>query len=261
MNQLSNEVQAICRGLIAGARYGIKIRLPHSAVMTLLFRRELSAANKLQAIASSVAEHATNLAAFACLYKSILAVLKWASQRRLDDFLGDFGRMLVSMLGTCCLRIAAHRSMLLSSPDSLGTVPFTLCNRYGFGRATLPLVSVPNDEAKLNSVLVNSTEPGRPERPYHALVAGAVGGYFVWGRYSSVNYQIVLYLTSRVLVGLWKRHWLRNHKSTDLLPEALTKRSFAIGAATVWGLVMFLFESHPDVLHPSLKNSMDEIYR
>jgi hypothetical protein len=126
---------------------------------------------------------------------------------------------------------------------------------------SLRLVSVPNDEAKLNSVLTNSTEPGRPERPYHALVAGAVGGYFVWGRYSSVNYQIVLYLTSRVLVGLWKRHWLRNHTSTDLLPEALTKRSYAIGAATVWGLVMFLFESHPEVLHPSLKNSMDEIYR
>jgi hypothetical protein len=102
MNQVANEVQAICRGLIAGARYGIKIRLPHAAVMTLLFRRELSAVDKLQTIAQLVAEHATNLAAFACLYKSILAVLKWASQRRLNVFLGDFGKMFISMLGRCC---------------------------------------------------------------------------------------------------------------------------------------------------------------
>jgi peroxisomal membrane protein 4 len=128
---------------------------------------------------------------------------------------------------------------------------------------TAILVSGPDDETLpvSNLVLTNSTDPGHPERPYHALVAGAVGGYFIWGRYSSVNYQIVLYLTSRVLVGLWKRHWLRNHSSAELLPEILAKRSYAIGAATVWGLVMFLFESHPEVLHPSLRNSMDEIYR
>lgn len=97
--------------------------------------------------------------------------------------------------------------------------------------------------------------PGHPERPHHALVAGMVGGYMVWGRYSSVNYQIVLYLTSRVLVALWKQHDYR------ILPNALRERTYAIAAAVVWGVVMLLFEESPDVLHPSLKSSMDEIYR
>lgn len=98
--------------------------------------------------------------------------------------------------------------------------------------------------------------PGHPERSHHALVAGAIGGYVVWGRYSSVNYQIVLYLASRVLVGLGKH-------LQAYLPEGTVSfdQSYPLFAAVVWGLVMILFEEHPDVLHPSLKKSMDEIYR
>ena len=97
---------------------------------------------------------------------------------------------------------------------------------------------------------------GLPERPYHALVAGAIGGYVIWGRYSGVNYQIVLYLASRVLVGLGKH-------LHAYLPEGTVSfdQSYPLFAAVIWGLVMILFEECPDVLHPSLKKSMDEIYR
>ena len=102
-------------------------------------------------------------------------------------------------------------------------------------------------------VRATGSAPGHPERSHHALVAGAVGGYLVWGRYSSVNYQIVLYLTSRVLAALCKRH--------VRLPEALQRRGYPLVAAIVWGLVMLLFEEDPDVLHPSLRTSMEEIYR
>jgi len=97
--------------------------------------------------------------------------------------------------------------------------------------------------------------PGHPERSHHALLAGAVGGYLVWGRYSSVNYQIVLYVTSRVLASLCKRHL---HVR---LPESVRQRGYPLAAATVWALVMLLFEEDPDVLHPSLRSSMEEIYR
>jgi hypothetical protein len=55
------------------------------------------------------------------------------------------------------------------------------------------------------------------------------------------------------MVGLWKRN--------NPLPEALRQRTYSIAAAAVWGLVMLLFEESPEVLHPSLKSSMDEIYR
>jgi peroxisomal membrane protein 4 len=97
--------------------------------------------------------------------------------------------------------------------------------------------------------------PGLPEREYHALVAGAVGGYFVWGRYSSVNHQVVLYLASRVLVGLGKK------AAEQLKISHLTSNSYPLFAAAVWGLVMVLFEESPHMLHSSLKKSMEEIYR
>lgn len=96
----------------------------------------------------------------------------------------------------------------------------------------------------------------------HALIAGACGGYFVFGRYSSVNHQIVLYLTSRVIVGLAKHAWEKIHGTPHHNSPVLQhRRTYPILAATVWGLVMALFEESPHVLHNSLKQSMDEIYR
>lgn len=99
--------------------------------------------------------------------------------------------------------------------------------------------------------------PGHPEHSHHALVAGAIGGYLIWGRYSGVNYQIVLYLTSRVLVGLGK-HFQETYLPTNSMPF---HQSYPLFAAAVWGMIMMLFEERPEVLHPSLKKSMDEIYR
>lgn len=98
-------------------------------------------------------------------------------------------------------------------------------------------------------------DPGHPERYHHALIAGAVGGYFVWGRYSNVNHQVVLYLASRVLVGLGKK------AANQLKISHHTRNSYPFFAAVIWGIVMALFEESPDVLHASLKKSMDEIYR
>jgi len=112
---------------------------------------------------------------------------------------------------------------------------------------------LPGEETAVSKV---AAPPGYPERSYHALVAGAVGGYFVWGRYSSVNYQIVLYLASRVALATWKRlsHYDQNE-------DGQHSRIYPWAAAAIWGVVMMLFEETPQVLHPSLKSSMDEIYR
>ena len=103
---------------------------------------------------------------------------------------------------------------------------------------------------------------GHPEHPYHALVAGAIGGYCVWGRYTSVNHQVVLYLTSRVLVGLVKRLWERIHGQSYYNSALLQHpKTYPFSAAVVWGIAMVLFEESPHVLQKSLKQSMDEIYR
>ena len=106
----------------------------------------------------------------------------------------------------------------------------------------------------------NPNTPGLPEQPYHAFLAGAVGGYIVWGRYSGVNYQLILYLTSRILVGCVI---LASEKG---IPPFSWKRlsftnTYPWAAAGIWGTVMMLFEEYPSVLHPSLRRSMDEIYR
>lgn len=94
--------------------------------------------------------------------------------------------------------------------------------------------------------------PGYPERNRHAMLAGAVGGYLVWGRYNKVNVQINLYLLSRVIMALANRYGFQIEHSEG---------RYHWFAAAVWGVVMHLFEGQPEVLHSSLKKSMDEIYR
>lgn len=70
-HDLVSEVKAILAGLLGGGKYGVKIRLPHALVMTLLFRRNLSAQDKLKIILKSTFEHSKNLASFAAIYKVI----------------------------------------------------------------------------------------------------------------------------------------------------------------------------------------------
>jgi peroxisomal membrane protein 4 len=119
---------------------------------------------------------------------------------------------------------------------------------------------------------------GYPQYLHHALIAGLIGGYTVWGRYTSINYQILLYLSSRVLLSLMQRllsqtmqQKLQQQEETQLISrnasrlksfqQLIKDRIYSLSAATIWGIVMFLFEDSPEFLHPSLKSSMDEIYR
>lgn len=109
-----DEIQAILASLIGGARYGVKIRLPHAMIMTCLFRNDMNASEKLKQISQLVREHATNLALFATIYKSVLLILKSLShhcekhymttnndrsKRRDLDYLRYCGRVLLSIIG------------------------------------------------------------------------------------------------------------------------------------------------------------------
>jgi peroxisomal membrane protein 4 len=139
------------------------------------------------------------------------------------------------------------------------------------GRLFPPIVeNNNNDVGSMNSTRTQLA--GYPLYPHHAWIAGAIGGYFVWGRYTSINYQIVLYLTSRVIVGLFQRYVIQGRITKEknlsnvqtkfgLISKYISDRMYSFGAATIWGIVMYLFEDSPEVLHPSLKGSMDEIYR
>jgi peroxisomal membrane protein 4 len=242
-HKIQDELSAIVSALVGGAKYGIKIRLPHAFVMTLLFRKDLNNQQKMGTVIRLVLEHASNLAAFATIYKSILVIFKWSSRylrqhQHHPDRDRNLGRLLLQLI--------------VDGPWSIAGTTTT------------------------NKKFPTTSTSGHPERPYHSLVAGACGGYIVWGRYSKVNEQIILYLISRVLVGLVQRLWeCVHHRNDDQLKLREKEkhqhhyhqsilhhpRTFSLLAAAVWGVVMILFEDSPHVLHRSLKASMDEIYR
>jgi peroxisomal membrane protein 4 len=194
INILLEEIREVLLSAFGGARYGAKIRLPHALVMSLLFGGFFSttSTNKnndiksiLRRVVQLTVEHASNLAKFAAIYKTVLFALK-----------------------------------LICTSSSSSSNP------------------------QRNVIVV----VGQPQYSWHAAIAGAIGGYYSWGHYSAVNQQLLLYLASRVLLGAWKKLTVRR------IP-------FPAVAALIWGAVMYLFEDDAQVLHPSLKSSMDEIYR
>lgn len=81
---LWDESLSILSAGFSGARYGVKIRLPHALIMTFLFRKDLATSQKLKCVLQLVKEHASSLAMFAGTYKAILAILKWLSRIEAD---------------------------------------------------------------------------------------------------------------------------------------------------------------------------------
>ena len=239
-----DEVASILSGLIGGGKYGLKIRIPHAFVMTFLFGNKLSFRKKLQVIAKLAAEHSINLASFACLYKFMLASLKVLSRLLIQQQNGVGG---AAGVGGAPIHSGIVRHLLKSVLSIIVNGPFSTSK------------ITPNIPT-MNPSTSTTTPAGLPEHPYHAFVAGAVGGYIVWGRYSSVNYQLILYLASRILVGCIKLAREKGIRPFSWKQLEFTN-SYPYGAAVIWGTVMMLFEEYPEVLHPSLRRSMDEIYR
>ena len=68
-HSFADELEAIIAALIGGIKYGIKIRLPHSFIMTMLFRNDLTSKEKIRNILKLVFEHSSNLGIFATIYK------------------------------------------------------------------------------------------------------------------------------------------------------------------------------------------------
>ncbi|TPX64547.1 hypothetical protein SpCBS45565_g05788 [Spizellomyces sp. 'palustris'] len=91
------------------------------------------------------------------------------------------------------------------------------------------------------------------EHNWDAFVAGVIGGYIVFGKNNNVNNQIVLYLFSRILIGLAKLA-----VKTNVVAEP--KHTFSVFAALVWGIVMWLFRHNRDTLQNSLQASMQYLY-
>lgn len=86
-----------------------------------------------------------------------------------------------------------------------------------------------------------------------AFVAGVVGGYLIFGEDNNINQQIVLYLFSRIMMGMAKLSVKKG-----IIPQP--PHAFPIFAAVVWGIVMWLFRKERDTLQGSLQASMQYLY-
>eukprot|EP01116_Phalansterium_solitarium_P002713 TRINITY_DN12900_c0_g1_i1.p1 TRINITY_DN12900_c0_g1~~TRINITY_DN12900_c0_g1_i1.p1 ORF type:complete len:208 (-),score=55.04 TRINITY_DN12900_c0_g1_i1:326-949(-) len=166
-----HDILSIVKGVRNGVVYGTKIRFPHALVMTFLFRSG-TLKQKFRWIFEATKAHATNLAKFVFIYKTLMLIFKRFS--------------------------------------------------------------------------------GKLEKP-HPFIAGIIGGYYVFGENNNINNQIVLYLFSRILVGLAKLGVKRG-----VLPAP--DNTFAVFASLVWGVVMWLFVFETDTLQASLAASMQYLY-
>lgn len=219
------ELKSIVNGLLGGGRYGVKIRLPHALVMTILFGKG-SASERLVIILKAVLEHSRNLACFAAIYKAALFLLKWLSLK--VRYLNSDAEKH-ALINVVCKIIL----LVIDGPSSTSTTNINNSKQQG---------------------------PGFPGKTQHAVIAGAIGGYLIWGRYSSINNQIVLYLIPRVIEAMVL---LAREKKISPFHWKFFNFSnvYGIKATIVWAAVMALFETYPHVLHPSLEKSMNEIYR
>ncbi|KAF2996379.1 hypothetical protein G7054_g10462 [Neopestalotiopsis clavispora] len=112
--------------------------------------------------------------------------------------------------------------------------------------------------------------PGK-EGKFDTFLAGLVGGYFVFGgrsragKISSVNQQIVIYVFARVVLAL-ARLAVQPGSGLPVVSEPGTSNkvsyyAWPVFASLSWAMVMHLFRYYPEDLQPSLKSSMNYIYK
>eukprot|EP01017_Pseudomicrothorax_dubius_P022318 TRINITY_DN2410_c0_g2_i1.p1 TRINITY_DN2410_c0_g2~~TRINITY_DN2410_c0_g2_i1.p1 ORF type:complete len:215 (-),score=4.55 TRINITY_DN2410_c0_g2_i1:175-819(-) len=88
---------------------------------------------------------------------------------------------------------------------------------------------------------------------FNAFISGLICGYIIFRKETPINQQITLYLLSRIVIG--------GASKLAKIGKLPNRNFFALLTAICWGVVMFLFEDDPTTLQPSLKLSMDYLYR
>lgn len=121
--------------------------------------------------------------------------------------------------------------------------------------------------------LLNPSNPGK-EGPYDTFFAGALGGYYVFGRNpNSIKQQIVIYVFARVVLALAALSIESPSQTlTTPTPTLFTQRfspevkakiqenAWPVFASLSWAFVMYVFRWQPESIQSSLKSSMRYIY-
>ncbi|KAH9257750.1 hypothetical protein BASA81_004216 [Batrachochytrium salamandrivorans] len=99
---------------------------------------------------------------------------------------------------------------------------------------------------------------GAPTNQWDTLLAGGLVGHIVWGRYTNINSQIVMYLTARVIMGLFR---IAAEKGFPIAKDlTFETQVYPIWASVIWAIVMWQFEYYPNKLQSSLTESMKFLY-
>ncbi|CAN6604639.1 hypothetical protein TRVA0_002S04456 [Trichomonascus vanleenenianus] len=97
------------------------------------------------------------------------------------------------------------------------------------------------------------------------FIAGLIGGYWVYGRnsknaaLSTINQQMVLYVFSRVVLGMGKKI-LEMTGPTAQQRSKVTQYSWVALSSLSWALVMNLFRTDTELLQSSMLHSMRYLY-
>lgn len=124
--------------------------------------------------------------------------------------------------------------------------------------------------------------------PIHSLIAGMLSSYSVFGRgegmWSSVNQQMCFYTFGRTVLGIASlikqstqprgdggglkaaavmdgaQRGIPSYPLPPAIHNAMTTYTWPLFASLSWGLMLWLFETYPDTVQPSLRNTMNYLY-
>jgi peroxisomal membrane protein 4 len=100
--------------------------------------------------------------------------------------------------------------------------------------------------------------------PMDAFWGGLIGGYLVFGTkkgaMSTINQQIVLYVFSRVVMGLGKMALKNLNNLPPSKQTAVSNYSWTLLSSLSWALVMYMFRKDAGVLQKSMLHSMNYLY-
>ncbi|RUS29507.1 Tim17/Tim22/Tim23/Pmp24 family-domain-containing protein [Jimgerdemannia flammicorona] len=227
------EFLSLVKGARNGVVYGAKVRFPHALVMSFLFR-DASLKEHVKFIYKATKQHAKNLGSFVFIYKTLMLLQKKANA----DKEANLHPFIAGVIG--------------------GYIVFGENNNIN------------------NQVGIRSGKGARRLRKWlgeclNAAIAVFLYIYFLlhvgllhlshffffffdlFSPVYTLSLQMVLYLFSRIMVGLAKMPV--KHKLIEAPPQ-----TFSVFAAVVWGIVMWQFWHEREVLQPSLQGSMQYLY-
>ncbi|ANZ73902.1 BA75_01184T0 [Komagataella pastoris] len=115
-------------------------------------------------------------------------------------------------------------------------------------------------------------------KKYIHFIAGAIAGLLVYGQPTggklfsrNITHQVTLYCSSRMILAIGKMIAVKLSQSRSSYPNATPKVhqqskrmieniSWYIYSMLSWGCCMYLYQSDPIFLHPSLRNSLEFMY-